>query len=151
MNTLNNSQSIPHTLPLQLETITVINNMPKLTESRQITSQNIIKQDWQGSVSRVAEPLENFNMPGITGWHRNGIIAMNPFQNILDSAIKLGNKGSRGGLLSDSRLIVGKIMIQRKRLIYSSLHRIKLNADALQSSYKTPASRFNQPCKFIGG
>ena len=132
MNTLNNGQSISHTLPVQLETITVIDNMPKLAESRQISSQNIIKQERQGGTHRVAEPLEYLNMPGITGWHRNGIIAMNPFQNILDSAIKLGNKGSRGGLLSDSRLIVGKIMIQRKRLIYSSLHRIKLNADALQ-------------------
>jgi hypothetical protein len=60
-------------VPVQLKTIAMMNNTPELPKSRHRQSQGVVKEKSQGSIGRMAEMLEEGNMPGISSGERDGV------------------------------------------------------------------------------
>jgi hypothetical protein len=73
----------------------MMNNMPELPKSRHRQNKGLVKEDRQGAMGRIAEMLEEGNVPGISGGERDGVEIADSLQDVFHNSPQLGGGHSR--------------------------------------------------------
>jgi hypothetical protein len=79
---IHSPKTFSHSLPIKLETISMIDNMSELAERGESGSQFIVEKNREWNIGWGAKPLEDIYMPGVANWQRDLMIPMNALEDV---------------------------------------------------------------------
>jgi len=147
--------AFPHPVPLDLESITVVNDMPEPAEGAELAGQGVIKQNGQWRMAGWAEPLEQIKVPVLARGQLDTLKPAQALENVFDAGIGLGEECRRCRLLAYRWFTTGQIRSERFELARHLSQGRELDGDLgleLLGRHKSTRARFSiNRVKGVGG
>ncbi len=148
-------QSFPHPIPLDLKSVSVVDDVPEATEWTDLPCQYLVEKRGQRRLSGRTKPLEQVQVPVLAGGQFDAMKPAQPFEDVFNAGVELREEGRRRRFLAHRRLTTRHIPPQRFEFMRDLLQRVELDRDfgfQFFSRHKRTRARFSMSrVKGVGG